>query len=154
MQSALKALIPGLKIFPVGYAASLLTNIAAQRTDQASIDKGLEAFKQASSCDVIIAAGYSQGAAVMHNAVRKLDEATKSKIAGVALFGDTLNKQENGHIKGFPQEKSKVWCNTNDGVCGGGLGVNAGHMSYSSSFKDAASWLSDRVKAAGSSSTT
>ena len=150
MQSALKALIPGLKIFPVGYAASLLTNIAAQRTDQASIDKGLEAFKQASSCDVIIAAGYSQGAAVMHNAVRKLDDATKSKIAGVALFGDTLNKQENGHIKGFPQEKSKVWCNTNDGVCGGGLGVNAGHMSYSSSFKDAAKWLSGRVKAARS----
>jgi len=151
LQSALKAKISGLQTFPVGYAASLATNISPQRTDATSIKQGVDAFKKASNCRSIVAGGYSQGAAVMHNSVRALDASLKAKIAGVALFGDTLNKQENGHINGFPQEKSKVWCNSGDGVCGGGLNVNAGHMSYTSSISAAATWLQGRVKAHGGS---
>jgi len=149
LQSALRALMPSMKTYTVGYAASMATNISPQRTDQASINKGVEAFKQASGCKVIIGGGYSQGAAVMHNSIRALDAGLKSKVAGVALFGDTLNKQESGHIKGFPNEKSRVWCNQNDGVCGGSLNVNAGHMSYTSSTRAAAQWLQGRVKAQG-----
>jgi cutinase len=149
LQSALKSLIPGMKTFPVGYAASMATNGSPKRTDQASIDKGVQAFKQASSCKFIIGGGYSQGAAVMHNSARAVDPSLQAKIAGIALFGDTLNKQESGHIKGLPQEKSRVWCNSGDGVCGGALNVNAGHMSYGSSINAAAQWLSGRVKASG-----
>ncbi|KAF2664924.1 alpha/beta-hydrolase [Microthyrium microscopicum] len=147
LQRALLSKIPGMKTIPVAYAASIMTNISIQRTDAASIQKGHDAFKQAAGCGIIIAGGYSQGAAVMHNVVPKLDAAIKSKLVGVALFGDTRNKQDSGHIPGFPTGKSKVWCNPSDGVCGGGLNVNGGHLSYSSaSINEAATWLANLVK--------
>jgi len=147
LERALKSKLPGLRTIPVQYAASLATNISAQRTDAASIAKGNDAFRQAAGCNVILAGGYSQGAAVMHNVVAKLDASLKSKIAGVALFGDTRNKQDGGHIPNFPQEKSRVWCNRDDGVCGGGLNVNAGHLSYSNAqINEAATWLAGRAK--------
>lgn len=88
--------------------------------------------------------------AVMHNVVSKLDGGLKSKLAGVALFGDTRNKQDGGHIPNFPAANSKVWCNASDGVCGGGLNVNAGHLSYSNAqIKEAANYLAQRVKSHG-----
>lgn len=147
LERALKSKLPGLRTIPVQYAASLATNMSAQRTDAASIAKGNAAFSQASSCRVIVAGGYSQGAAVMHNVVSKLDGSLKSKVAGVALFGDTRNKQDGGHIPNFPSQKSRVWCNKNDGVCGGGLNVNAGHLSYSGTqINEAASWLAGLAK--------
>lgn len=65
MQSALKKQIPGLQTFPVLYAASLGTNISTDRTDAASIAKGVDAFNKAADCPVWVAAGYSQGAAVV-----------------------------------------------------------------------------------------
>jgi cutinase len=133
------------------YAASIATNSSPQRTDAKSIAKGVEAFKSASGCRIILAGGYSQGAAVMHNVVGKsLDASLKSKIAGVALFGSTRNKQDGGHIPNFAQERSKTWCNKNDGVCGGGLNVNAGHLSYNKGqINEAATWLAGRAKAGG-----
>jgi cutinase len=150
LQKALQTRLPGLRTIPVDYAARLETNISAQRTDAASIAKGNSAFQSAANCKVIIAGGYSQGAAVMHNVVSKLEGGVKSKIAGVALFGDTRNKQDGGHIPNFPQEKSRVWCNKNDGVCDGGLNVNAGHLSYSNSqITEAATWLAGRAKSTG-----
>jgi len=153
LQSSLKGLLPGMQTFAVDYAASLTTNISVDRTDAASIKKGVEAFQSASSkCKVIVAGGYSQGAAVMHNAVSKgIAADIKSKIAGVALFGDTRNQQDKGHIPNFPTEKSKVWCNANDGVCGGGLNVNAGHLSYSNAqITEAARYLAGLAKGMGS----
>jgi len=159
LETALKKKLPGMKTFPVMYAASLLTNISPARTDQASIDEGKKAFEKANSeCPSakIIAGGYSQGAAVMHNTIgltKSLSEAIKSKIVGVALFGDTRNQQDKGHIPNFPNERSKVWCNKDDGVCGGQLVVNAGHMSYDQKYiEEAAEWLAQRVNGGGASS--
>jgi len=154
LQSSLRGLLPGMQTFPVGYAASLATNISIDRTDAASIKKGVEAFQQAAGkCKVIVAGGYSQGAAVMHNAVSKaISQDIKSKIAGVALFGDTRNQQDKGHIPNFPTEKSKVWCNASDGVCGGALNVNAGHLSYSNAqISEAARYLANLAKSHSSS---
>jgi hypothetical protein len=84
----------------------------------------------------------------MHNAVSKgISQDIKSKIAGVALFGDTRNAQDKGHIPNFPSERSKVWCNPSDGVCGGGLNVNAGHLSYSGAqISEAARYLANLAK--------
>lgn len=140
-----------MKTFPVKYAAKLETNSSPQRTDQASINKGVEAFKDAKDCKVIVAGGYSQGAAVMHNVISKsLDAGIKGKIAGVALFGDTRNKQDNSHIPNFPTERSRVWCNKNDGVCGGALNVNGGHLSYGSDqINQAAEYLAKLAKGGG-----
>jgi len=147
LQSALRAKLPGLKTYPVLYAASLATNVSPQRTDAKSISKGMQAFSQAKGCRAIVAGGYSQGAAVMHNVVSKLDAATKAKVKGVALFGDTRNKQDRGHIPNFPTERSRVWCKKNDGVCGGALNVNAGHMSYNGAdISQAATYLAGLAK--------
>src|SRR5690242_16680193 len=122
--SALQRQLPGVKSFPVMYAASIATNVSMDRTDAASIAKGVAAFQQAQGYKTIVAGGYSQGAAVMHNVIGKsLDANIKAKIAGVALFGSTRNKQDGGHVPNFPSERSKTWCNASDGVCGGGLMV-------------------------------
>lgn len=88
----------------------------------------------------------------MHNVVggNTLEPALKSKIVGVALFGSTRNKQDNGHVPNFPEDRSKTWCNKNDGVCGGRLNVNAGHMSYGKGqINEAAAWLAARVNGKG-----
>jgi len=150
LAAALKVKFPGMKTYPVLYPASISTNISPARTDQSSINTAIKTFKEAAkaSCS-IVAGGYSQGAAVMHNAVQSLDAATKDKIAGVALFGDTRNSQDKGHIKNFPAEKSKVWCNASDGVCGGTLLVGLTHLAYAGDAGAAANWLAGRVAAHG-----
>lgn len=73
LQSALKKQIPGLQTFPVLYAASIGTNISNDRTDAASIAKGVEAFNKAASCSVLVAGGYSQGAAVVSLSCQALE---------------------------------------------------------------------------------
>jgi cutinase len=149
LQAALRTRLPGMRTFPVMYSASLATNISPARTDATSIAKGAAAFRNARACRVIVAGGYSQGAAVMHNVVGKsLDAATKAKIAGVALFGDTRNRQDGGHIRNFPRERSKVWCKPSDGVCSGTLLVGGTHLSYNTvDANQAATWLASRAKA-------
>jgi cutinase len=136
-----------MKTFPVLYSASIATNISPARTDPSSINKGVAAFNKASGCRVIVAGGYSQGAAVMHQSVSRLPAALKNKIAGVALFGDTRKLQDGGHIKNFPKDRSKVWCKAGDGVCRGTLLVGASHLSYSSADAiPAATWLAQKAK--------
>lgn len=170
LQTQLRTHFPTMKTYPVRYAASISTNVSPARTDRASIAKGNQAFQEAAGCSTIIAGGYSQGAgtlspslfschsanvhpAVMHNVISHLSPSIKSKIAGVALFGDTRNLQDRGHIPDFPIAKSRVWCNVSDGVCGGALLVDAGHLSYSNSqIREAATYLAGRVKSAGGDS--
>jgi cutinase len=104
---------------------------------------------------IIIGGGYSQGAAITHRTVEKLPQNIKDKIAGVVLYGDTQNKQDGGKIKNFPPDRVKVFCNgygelkgkSSDGVCGGALMVNGGHLSYSESMKPGATFLKERVDA-------
>jgi cutinase len=83
----------------------------------------------------------------MTTAVPKLPLEVQKRIAGVALFGSTLNKQNKGLIPGFPSDRAKTWCNKSDGVCGGGLNVNAGHLSYSNAdLKAAGAWLAGNAQ--------
>jgi cutinase len=149
----LKKSLRSLAVQGVKYAAGIGTNLGAGGADPAGVKEGTRLFNLAASkCPnaVLIGGGYSQGAAVMHGAAKGLPANVASKIAGIALFGDTQNKQSGGHIQGLAQEKSKVFCNQGDGVCSGALNVNAAHMSYSSGggkLKEGADWLVQRVKA-------
>ncbi|KAM7190408.1 Cutinase domain containing protein, partial [Rhypophila sp. PSN 637] len=62
----------------------------------------------------IVAAGYSQGAAITHRAIESLSEAAKNRIAGVVTFGDTQAMQGGGRITGYPVESTSIICNSGD----------------------------------------
>jgi len=81
--------------------------------------------------------------------VRRLSAAVKNQIAGVVLYGNTRNRQENGKIPDFPSEKALTFCNISDGVCGGGLVVTAGHLTYTRDVPEAVTYLRGRITAAG-----
>ncbi|KAI1411858.1 carbohydrate esterase family 5 protein [Hypoxylon sp. FL1857] len=78
----------------------------------------------------IIAAGYSQGAALTHRAVEGLDQSVKDKIAAVVTFGDTQTWQDGGRIKDFDTNRTLIICNAGDAVCTGTLYVFPVHFDY------------------------
>jgi cutinase len=96
---------------------------------------------------VITGGGYSQGAAIMHRAIEKLDEDVKSRISAILLYGDTQYPSDGPKIKGFPQEKVKTICKSDDGVCVGYITVTSGHLSYSGKAAEGANWVVEKVKA-------
>jgi len=139
------------------YKASVGSNALPGGTTAASYNEAISIFEDAAQkCPdtIIVAAGYSQGAAVMVNAVSKLDPSVQERVAGVVLYGNTRNKQENGKIPNFPPEKAKTYCNASDGVCGGALLVTAGHLTYTRDVKEAVSYLQTQISAQGSASSS
>ncbi|KAF2150398.1 carbohydrate esterase family 5 protein [Myriangium duriaei CBS 260.36] len=81
----------------------------------------------------IVAGGFSQGAACLHAAFRRLDITTLARVVGVVTFGDTRNKQDGGKVPNFPPERTKIYCNKGDEVCNGVLKTSNAHRTY---FKD------------------
>lgn len=101
----------------------------------------------------IVVGGYSQGSAVVDNAIQGLPAASQAKIAGVALFGFTRNAQDNGQIPGYPKAQTTVFCAQGDLVCDNTLTITAAHLSYAANAPAAASFLAKMAKAAGTSGT-
>jgi cutinase len=66
----------------------------------------------------------------MHNAVSALPPALKKKIVAGVLFGDTRNTQDKGQVPNYPKDQVQIFCDKEDGVCGGTLQVTKGHMVY------------------------
>jgi len=115
------------------YSAGLADNVMLKGTTEGAIREATRMFTTASSkCPktIIVFGGYSQGTAVMHNAVSGLPAALKEKVVGGVLFGDTRNKQDKGQVPNYPKDKVTIFCDKGDGVCGGLLNVNAGHFVY------------------------
>jgi len=137
------------------YSAGLADNVAPAGTTAGAIAEATKMFTMADSkCPqtTIVAGGYSQGTAVMMNAVSKLPANVKSKVAGVVLFGYTKNAQTKGGIPDYPKDKVKVFCAASDGVCGGTLAVTAGHFAYmgDGSGTQATNFLIQHINSAGS----
>ncbi|QDS77950.1 hypothetical protein FKW77_001513 [Venturia effusa] len=135
------------------YSAGLMDNVTPKGTTASAIAKCQEHIKTAASkCPqtTIVSGGFSQGTAVVFNAVGTLPEDIKKRVVGVALYGYTHNKQNKGIIPNYPPERVKVFCPASDGVCGGMLAVNAGHFSYltGSSQKEGYTFLAEKIKAA------
>ncbi|KAI0378145.1 carbohydrate esterase family 5 protein [Hypomontagnella monticulosa] len=78
----------------------------------------------------IVAAGYSQGAALTHRAIEGLPQEVKDKIVAVVTFGDTQTYQDGGRIKGFDTNRTLIICNAGDAVCSGTLYVFPVHFDY------------------------
>lgn len=139
------------------YTASVGSNALPGGTTPAAYNEAISIFEEAAQkCPdtIIVAAGYSQGAAVMVNAVSKLDASVQNRVAGVVLYGNTRNRQENGKIPNFPPEKAKTYCNASDGVCGGALLVTAGHLTYTRDVSSAVQYLQGQISAQGSSTSS
>ncbi|KAH7469589.1 Cutinase 3 [Fusarium oxysporum f. sp. matthiolae] len=135
------------------YRATLGDNALPRGTSSAAIREMLGHFNDANQkCPdaVLIAGGYSQGAALAAASVTDVDAGIREKIAGVVLFGYTKNLQNRGKIPSYPEDRTKVFCNTGDLVCTGSLIVAAPHLAYQSVASGAApEFLIQKADAAG-----
>ncbi|KAE9988153.1 hypothetical protein EG327_003475 [Venturia inaequalis] len=137
------------------YSAGLMDNVTPKGTKNSAIAEAQKHIKNAASkCPqtTIVSGGFSQGTAVIFNAVGTLPDDIMKRVVAVALYGYTHNKQNKGIIPKYPPENVKVFCPASDGVCGGKLQVNAGHFSYlgGSSQKEGYTFLAAKIKAAQS----
>jgi cutinase len=129
------------------YTAGLIPNFLPENTNQESIDAAVDMFELANNCPdtQIVAAGYSQGSAVISGAIQDIDEALRAKVKGVVLFGFTRNLQDNGQIPGYPASQTKVICAIGDLVCSGTLIITITHLTYGLNAGEAAEFLAGTV---------
>ncbi|KAF2636485.1 cutinase precursor [Massarina eburnea CBS 473.64] len=132
----------------IDYAAALLPNALPGGTDAKSkklMQDTLNAMATQCPDSVIVAGGYSQGAAVNHRAIEELPAQTQDRIAGVILYGDTQNQQDNAQISGFPPEKTMIICADGDAVCDGTLTILPPHLSYGANADEGAAFLNQQI---------
>jgi cutinase len=131
------------------YDASLSANFLPAGTTRAAIDETKRLFTLANTkCPsaAVVAGGYSQGTAVMSNAISELSSSIQNQIKGVVLFGYTKNTQNLGRIPNFPRDKTEIYCNVSDAVCWGTLFLAPAHFLYGTESSIAAPlWLSRQI---------
>lgn len=142
----------GIWIQGVGgaYTAGLAENLLPKGTNQASIDEAKRLFTLANSkCPntpvvtggyrqvpnipfyfIQLAHRYSQGTAVVGNALTELGSTVQNQVKGAVLFGYTKNQQNNGRIPSYPTDRTRVYCETEDAVCFGTLIITPAHFLY------------------------
>ncbi|KAE9965492.1 hypothetical protein EG328_009605 [Venturia inaequalis] len=139
-----------------GYTAALKDNGLAKGTTGVAIAEAQKMFTTVSTkCPnaIIIFGGYSQGAAVMHNAVTALTPDVKKKAIAGVLFGDTRFVADGGKIKDYPSEQTMIFCakesNPPDATCQG-KPPNAGHFVYTTNGDGpkAIAFLTEKVETA------
>ncbi|KAH8730384.1 cutinase-domain-containing protein [Phaeosphaeriaceae sp. PMI808] len=135
----------------IDYAAAIGTNVLPGGTDNVSkqlMQDTLTAMVSQCPDSVIVAGGYSQGAAVNHRAIEELPANVQDRIAGVILYGDTQKQQDNAQIPNFPKEKVEIICQFGDAVCNGRLLVLPAHLTYGVRADDGVAFLSAQIKGA------
>lgn len=122
-------------------------------TTQQAYEEGERMFNLAASkCpdSKVVGVGYSQGAAVITAAVRRLDDSAKVGLVAVAMYGDTRSDQEHGKIPNFPAEQVLAICEPGDGVCDGDrdLELTPAHHRYLNDITTATGFLEGWIKVA------
>ncbi|KAL2754919.1 carbohydrate esterase family 5 protein [Sodiomyces alcalophilus JCM 7366] len=116
------------------YTADLAPNFLRKGTNQQSIDEAKRLFTMAhTKCPntPVVTAGYSQGTAVVGNALTELKNTPiQDQVVGAALFGYTKNLQNLGRIPDYPRLQTEVYCQITDAVCNGTLFILPAHFLY------------------------
>ncbi|KAG6009453.1 hypothetical protein E4U21_002368 [Claviceps maximensis] len=150
----------GIWIQGVGgpYTAGLPENAMPAGSSPAAIAEMGRLFTLANSkCpdSIILAGGYSQGAALAAAAISAASSVIREQIAAAVLFGYTKNQQNNGQIPNYPPDRVKVFCNAGDMVCTGSLFITEAHLNYAPAAANAApQFLESKVAASASSDST
>jgi cutinase len=135
----------------IDYAALISTNVLPGGTDAISEKLMADTITDmASKCpdSVIVAGGYSQGAAVNHRAIEGLPANVQDQIAGVVLYGDTQKQQDKEQIPNFPKEKVQIICQLGDAVCNGVLTVLPAHLTYGVRADEGVEFLTTQIRSA------
>ncbi|KAI6781740.1 uncharacterized protein J7T54_004906 [Emericellopsis cladophorae] len=143
LASALESRFSNIWIQGVGspYDAATSPNFLPAGTNRASIDEAKRLFQLANSkCPntPVVTGGYSQGTAVVGNALTELTGAVQNQVVGAALFGYTKNLQNFGRIPNYPRSRTEVYCSVTDAVCSGTLFILPGHFSYNDEARNEA----------------
>lgn len=94
----------------------------------------------------IVVTGYSQGAALVVNAIQNLTTTVKSQIAAAVCFGDTQQYQDGGMIPSFSTDRTALYCNTGDVICENGiLVVTTAHSNYTNHVLDASNFIQAKL---------
>ncbi|PSK43982.1 cutinase-like protein 2 [Elsinoe australis] len=132
----------------VNYAAALATNTLPNGADPKGISDMINQLTTAANkCPntKIVAGGYSQGAAVTHQAIETISSSVRNRIVAAVTFGDTQNLQDGGRIPNYPPAQTKIFCAAGDPVCAGTLIINAAHLSYGTDAGAAVSFLASKI---------
>jgi cutinase len=150
----LKATIPDVAVEGLNFRAGLATaKKTIGTTDRAAINEATRLFTLAATkCPdtVILASGWSLGAAVLILAIQDLPKNIQDRIGGALFYGDLLYETNKTSIPNFPTTKTMRVCSPKDAVCrpGNELTISAGHMSYPLSpanYAEGVAWLSSKA---------
>ncbi|RAH69045.1 cutinase-domain-containing protein [Aspergillus aculeatinus CBS 121060] len=130
------------------YSADIPQNFLTPNTDAKSIASAATMLELATTkCPKtqVVAAGYSQGSAVIDYAIQEVKHEVRNRIQAVALFGFSRNIQDRGGVPGYPQDRTKVYCAPGDVVCDDILLLLPPHYTYSVYAKDASDFFASKV---------
>jgi hypothetical protein len=157
---AVKKLVPDATGYSVDYPASA----APCSGDLGSQDVINHLKVQSSQCpdQKYALVGYSQGAGVIHQAMKRIDASLYPKIVALVMFGDFGNKGSNvktpfgGINPDFPPplaQKLRQNCAPSDPICANDGTNNDAHLSYSKAnetyIPDSAAYIAKQLQTNG-----
>lgn len=130
------------------YPASLLDNLRSEGCDPDDADNFSALItKAATDCpsSKLVISGYSQGAALVHAAARRLGASALQKVAAAVTFGDTRKQQDGGAVPNIDASRTLILCHDGDRVCDGTLIITDAHHDYEDLSPTAVSFIAGKV---------
>lgn len=117
-----------LSIQGVPYEASISSFLAGgSQTGAANLAAMISTTLAACPSTMLTVSGYSQGAQVVHMAMKVLPADTTAKVSSVVLFGDPMNGTA---VAGVEATRTLVVCHKGDDICQGGDSIKKAHLTY------------------------
>ncbi|KAI1177875.1 cutinase [Nemania sp. FL0916] len=132
----------------IDYPALLLTNILPEGCGPLAASGFAELVTYAAGeCpeSKLVIAGYSQGAALVHAAAKRLLPRTAARVVAAVTFGDTRRVQDGGQIPPISPDRSLILCHAGDLVCDGTLDVTDAHFNYQDLAPTAVAFIASKV---------